>query len=126
MNKLFIIGCLFLFACSSQEPTNRNNQTDAKKNIAPPISAGEQLFTANCTSCHSNTAENGIGPGLKGVTKRRDKKWITAFVRNSQAVIASGDKEAIALFNKYNKTVMTSFSFSEAEMDSLYVYLQKL
>ncbi len=111
------LACLFCLACTPQEKA---------KQLAVKPSLGEQLFVANCTSCHSHTAENGIGPGLKDITKRRSKKWISAFIRNSTALIASGDKEAVAIYNKYNKTTMTSFSFSEPEMDSLYVYFKGL
>jgi len=121
---LLIMLCATCLACSQKE-TDKQTTLPAQTNT-PKISLGEQLFTSNCTACHSNTTENGVGPGLKNVTKRRSKQWISAFIKNSQALIASGDKEAVALFNQYNKSVMTSFSFNEAEIDSLYTYLEKL
>ncbi|HEY9487033.1 MAG TPA: cytochrome c3 family protein, partial [Chryseosolibacter sp.] len=37
-------------------------------------------------------------------------EWIQKFVKNSSAVIASGDPYAVNLFNEYNKLMMTSFS----------------
>src|SRR5690606_8144617 len=36
--------------------------------------------------------------------------WLKSFVKNSAALIASGDEYANALYNEYNKTQMTSFS----------------
>lgn len=74
------------------------------------ISAGESLFNNNCRACH-RVHEKLIGPPLAGVTERAPSiDWIKSFVKNSTALIASGDEYANALFNEYNKIQMTSFS----------------
>ena len=74
------------------------------------ISAGESLFNNNCRACH-RVHEKLIGPALAGVTQRAPSiDWIISFVKNSSALIASGDEYAVALYNEYNKTQMTSFS----------------
>jgi len=74
------------------------------------ISAGESLFNNNCRACH-RVHEKLIGPALAGVTQRAPSiDWIKSFVKNSAALIASGDEYANALYNEYNKTQMTSFS----------------
>ena len=68
--------------------------------------------------------EKVVGPALKDVHKRRDVAWITAFVRNSQKVIKSGDEYAVKLYNEYNKTQMTSFDFEDEEILSIIAYLK--
>ena len=74
------------------------------------IAAGKQLFDTNCRTCH-RVSERLIGPPLAGVWERAPSiEWIQNFVRNSSAVIASGDPYAVNLFNEYNKVLMTSFS----------------
>jgi cytochrome c2 len=74
------------------------------------ISAGESLFNANCKACHRVT-QKLVGPALAGVYDRAPSiDWIKAFVKNSSAVIASGDEYAVKLYNEYNKTQMTAFS----------------
>ena len=74
------------------------------------IAAGKQLFDANCKTCH-RVDSRLIGPPLAGVQDRAPSiDWIKSFVRNSSAVIASGDPYAVNLFNEYNKVMMTSFS----------------
>lgn len=74
------------------------------------ISAGESLFNNNCRACH-RVHEKLIGPALAGVTQRTPSiDWIKSFVKNSAALIASGDEYANALYNEYNKTQMTSFT----------------
>jgi cytochrome c2 len=74
------------------------------------ISAGEQLFNANCKACH-RVQQKLVGPALAGVYDRAPSiDWIKSFVKNSSAVIASGDAYAVNLYNEFNKTQMTSFS----------------
>lgn len=87
------------------------------------VSKGETLFKDNCKSCHAIHTEE-VGPALKDVTKRRDAKWLGAWIRNSTAVIGSGDKYANDLYNKYNKAVMTSFpTFTDEEISALLAYV---
>jgi mono/diheme cytochrome c family protein len=74
------------------------------------IAAGKQLFDTNCKTCH-RVDSRLIGPPLGGVYDRAPSiEWIQNFVKNSSAVIASGDPYAVNLFNEYNKVLMTSFS----------------
>ena len=74
------------------------------------IAAGKKLFDTNCKTCH-RVDSRLIGPPLAGVYERAPSiEWIQNFVRNSSAVIASGDPYAVNLFNEYNKVLMTSFS----------------
>src|SRR5688572_23685886 len=74
------------------------------------IGAGKQLFDTNCKTCH-RVDSRLIGPPLEGVYDRAPSiQWIVDFVRNSSAVIASGDPYAVNLFNEYNKVQMTAFS----------------
>ena len=87
------------------------------------IAEGESLFKANCRACHA-VDQKLVGPALGGVYDRRDMDWIKAFVKNSQAVIASGDAYAVALYEEYNQTVMTSFNLSDSEIESIIAYVR--
>ena len=74
------------------------------------ISAGESLFNANCKACH-RVHQKLVGPALADVYNRAPSiDWIKSFIKNSSAVIASGDDYANKLYNEYNKTQMTAFS----------------
>jgi Cytochrome c len=65
-----------------------------------------------------------IGPGLKGISQRRDLDWITKWVQNSGNVIKSGDKYANEIFNKYNKIQMTNFDkLSDEDIKSIVAYI---
>jgi len=87
------------------------------------ISQGKVLFSDNCTQCHEVSNDDVIGPGLKDVHKRRPLEWILKFVKNSQKVIKSGDKYAVDLFNKHNKTEMPTHDFSDDEIKSVVSYI---
>tara|TARA_B100001142_G_C14336461_1_gene656093 strand:+ start:120 stop:1334 length:1215 start_codon:yes stop_codon:yes gene_type:complete len=92
--------------------------------FADDVKSGEKLFKQNCTACHMMTEAKLVGPGLKGVTEKYDKEWLVKWIRNSQQLIASGDERAIKIFEEYDKSVMTSFDFSDDEFSDLLAYLE--
>ncbi len=87
---------------------------------------GENLFKNNCAACHNYNDEILVGPGLKGITERRDLDWIVNWVHNPQKVIASGDKYANDLYNKFNKAAMTAYpNFSEDQILGILSYINE-
>lgn len=77
---------------------------------AAAISAGEQLFNANCKTCHRVNTKL-IGPALAGIDQRAPSvKWIIDWVHNSAKVIASGDEYGNKIYNEYAKSQMTAFT----------------
>ncbi len=92
--------------------------------FAQDAAEGETLFKNNCAACHNTSDEVLVGPGLKGISERRPIEWIVKWVHNPQAVIASGDKYANDLYNKFNKAAMTAYpNFSEAQIKSIIAYV---
>jgi cytochrome c2 len=88
------------------------------------IAAGKTVFNANCKQCHKLDQKN-VGPALRGVSDRQSAAWAKSFIKNSQAVIASGDAYANALYKEYNNTVMPSHEFlSDADLDNLLAYIE--
>ena len=84
----------------------------------------QELFEKNCAVCHKISSEKLIGPGLAGVTQRRDKAWIVKFVRSSKTMIESGDQTAVKLFNENNKIPMPDHMFlSESDVNGLVDYI---
>ena len=84
---------------------------------------GKALFQANCASCH-NPLKDATGPALKGVDQRvPSAEWLHKWVRNSAALIASGDKYANEIYTKWNKTAMTAFpNLKDEEIDAIIAY----
>lgn len=87
------------------------------------VTAGKSIFKNNCNVCHEVHTQK-VGPALKNVYERRSLDWIKSFVRNSQKVIQGGDDYAAALYDKFNQTQMTSFDFSDEEIESVVEYIK--
>ncbi|WP_461067947.1 c-type cytochrome [Spirosoma horti] len=88
---------------------------------------GKSLFTNNCAQCHAVTDEKVVGPGLKGIEGRAPSKdWLHKWIRNSSAVIASGDAYANQVFNANGKVQMSSFpNLSDADIDGILAYIDQ-
>jgi mono/diheme cytochrome c family protein len=89
------------------------------------IADGESLFNANCKTCH-RVHQKLVGPALANVYDRAPSiDWIKAFIKNSAAVIASGDEYAVNLYNEYNKTQMTAFTgLKDDQLMNLLAYIK--
>ena len=73
------------------------------------VVAGEELFKANCSSCHA-VSRALTGPALNQVWERwESEENIIAWIKNSTTYLATGDPYAVELYNKWNQTAMTAF-----------------
>lgn len=71
-------------------------------------SNGKKLFKSNCASCHK-LDKKLVGPALTGVTDKYSEEWLLSWIRNNAELRASGDADAIAIFEEYNGSVMSAF-----------------
>ncbi|SHI47497.1 c-type cytochrome [Flavobacterium terrae] len=89
---------------------------------AGDAAAGKALFNANCAACHKLDAKM-TGPALRGVAERRDRAWLGKWIRDSKGLIASGDADAVKIFEEFNKVAMTAFpQLSDADIDNILAY----
>ena len=94
------------------------------------INKGEELFKANCASCHKLGDEKKarlIGPGLNvEIFEEYTEEWLISWIRNSSAMIESGDEQAIAIFEEYNQSVMSAFlTFSDDDIRDILAYIER-
>lgn len=80
----------------------------------PPLEEGKTIFMNRCASCHNPNIKL-VGPALGGVHERRSMEWIVNFVQSSQAVIKSGDKQAVELYASFNNMPMPDHKDLSAE-----------
>ncbi|QPK63375.1 SCO family protein [Methylomonas sp. LL1] len=104
------------------------NSTSAMTSYAsakeiPKLGRGEDLFRSRCDSCHSLGAEEGLGPGLQGVTERRDRAWLARWLKTPDQMLAENDPIASELFNRYQKLPMPNLRLSDSEVEALIAYM---
>src|SRR5690606_29728605 len=86
--------------------------------------AGAAIYKQKCTSCHA-IDRAVVGPALKGMSERHDEQWLIKWIRNSQALVASGDPAAVKVFEEYNKVVMTPFpELTDDDIVNIIAYVQ--
>ena len=86
------------------------------------VQAGKKLFNANCAACHKLN-KRAVGPALRGISSKYDREWLYSWIKNSTAMIKSGDAQAVAIYEEYNGSVMTSFpQFSNDDIDNIIAY----
>lgn len=89
------------------------------------IEEGEKLYQANCTACHQ-IDNKLIGPALRGVSDKYSEEWLIKWIKNSAEMIASGDPDAIAIYEEYNKSPMTAFPyFSDDDVRNILAYIEE-
>lgn len=63
------------------------------------VAEGKATYDVKCQSCHKLTDERLVGPGWKGVTKRREPVWIMNMVTNVDMMLEK-DPEAQKLLEQ--------------------------
>tara|TARA_B100000886_G_scaffold337146_1_gene297284 strand:- start:2200 stop:3441 length:1242 start_codon:yes stop_codon:yes gene_type:complete len=92
---------------------------------AQNIEEGKELYKANCTACHQMDSRL-IGPALRGVNDKYSEEWLIKWIKNSAELIASGDADAIAIYEEYNQSPMPAFPyFSDDDVINILAYIEQ-
>jgi mono/diheme cytochrome c family protein len=103
-------------------PFDNFGQDIATVDNSVAVQAGKKLFNANCAACHKLN-KRAVGPALKGVSNKYDREWLYTWIKNSTAMVKSGDAQAVAIYEEYNGSVMTSFpQLSNEDIDNIIAY----
>ncbi len=131
--QLFIASLFMVFSMMSMYAQEEITTPDAEPAAAVEATAtdagavgnatqGEALFKANCAACHK-LYKRATGPALFQVTQRHDREWLYKWIKNSAALIATGDAEALAIYNEYNQSNMNAFpQLSNSDIDDILAY----
>jgi cytochrome c2 len=91
---------------------------------SPPEEDGRLIFNTRCAACH-NVNKTLTGPALAGVDQRRSIGWIVNFVQSSQSMVKSGDKDAVAVFEQFNRIPMPDHTdLAEADIKNIVSYIK--
>ena len=86
------------------------------------VQAGKSLFNTNCAACHQLNRE-AVGPALRGVTEKYDRDWLYSWIKNGTQMIKDGDPQAVAIWEEYNRAIMTNYpQFSNEQIDNILAY----
>lgn len=86
------------------------------------VGEGQTLFETQCRACHSLGADRVIGPGLEGISERRDRAWLVAFITVPDRMIADGDPIATGLLEEY-QVPMPNLGLTETQAESILAFL---
>jgi mono/diheme cytochrome c family protein len=107
LKRILLVTLLFPYLGTSQEAD---------------IQAGKALFNINCAACHQLNRK-AVGPALRGVTEKYDKEWLYNWIKNGTQMIKDGDPQAVAIWEEYNRAVMTNYpQFSNEQIDNILAY----
>ena len=86
---------------------------------------GAAIFEESCVVCHK-LGQRLVGPDLLGVNEKRNEEWLLEFIKSPQAMINSGDPDAVAIYEAYNRVLMTDQSFlSDDEIKAVLAYIRE-
>ncbi|WP_028297587.1 cytochrome c [Olivibacter sitiensis] len=89
------------------------------------LQEGKALFNSKCTACHAIDRDM-VGPRLAGISQKRDEAWLLKWIRNSPAMIAEGDEQAVTLFEGHDKVMMTPFpDLSNDNIRNILAYIEQ-
>ena len=96
-----------------------------------PVEGEKLIEEIKCGKCHKLTEQNFVGPGWKGVTKRRSEGWLKKWLSDPQATWEENDEETQALRNwkdgrtTAKKTNMKIRKLSPEEVEHIIAFLEK-
>lgn len=92
--------------------------------LSTEAQSGEELFKSHCSTCHTVGKGKLIGPDLSGVYKTKNEDWLHSFIRSSQKMVQSGDKDAVAIFNQF-KIPMPDNPLSDQQINSILDFIKQ-
>ena len=110
----FIVFASFVLIAGSSLPV------DAAVSLVQ--TGGQDLFETKCAACHSLGSDRVVGPGLAGVSDRRDRAWMVDFIVAPDRVIADGDSIAARLLEEY-QVPMPNLGLTQGEAERVLDYM---
>lgn len=133
--SLFALLFIFLWnghVFSQDAEVQSSSESTEAETVQSPVPGGDpvegkKLFNSLCAACHK-PYQRAVGPALHGVVDKYDGdfEWLYSWIKNSQALIKSGDTRANAIYNEYNQTAMNAFpQLSNQDIDNILAYVEQ-
>lgn len=117
LNRLLLKSFTFLLFFAMSFSIQAQDAVDAERQ-----KEGRKLFKSLCSSCHK-LDKKFVGPALGNVAERREADWLKSWIKDNAALRATGDADAIAIFNEYKGSPMTAFpSLTDKNIEDVIYY----
>jgi protein SCO1 len=90
----------------------------------PDLSKAEDVYRFRCSACHSMGSDSELGPGLAGVTLKRDRAWLQRWLKEPDKMLVEKDPVAVELYNRYNKIIMPNLRLSDSDIEALILFME--
>lgn len=88
------------------------------------LDAGGYLFRNRCAACHTIGQGDAVGPDLFGVARKRERAWLTRFIKTPDEMLAENDPIAMELFARYKEVRMPNLRLGDGDVEALIEYLE--
>jgi nitrite reductase (NO-forming) len=119
-------GAIGLVSTAAKPPAKdleHHNMPASATPTDPDAVAGKLAFESKCLACHSIGEGRKLGPDLAGVSKRRDRAWLTRWLKEPEKMLQS-DATAQALLKEHNDVPMPNQSLANAEIRQYLKYFE--
>jgi protein SCO1 len=103
----------------------QREELDVNRYVMSNDQAGQILFKRICAPCHTIGVGDRVGPDLRDVTARRDRTWLTNFMRNPKKMLADKDPIVLAMAEKFPGVRMPVLGISDSDAEELLTYLDE-
>ena len=94
-------------------------------------STGESIFRTRCAACHTigegddpALGQHRVGPDLLAVTQRRERTWLSRWLKDPEKMLAEKDPLAVELFARFDNVPMPNLRLGEEDVRALLDYLE--
>jgi protein SCO1/2 len=86
------------------------------------VTTGETLFRTRCSSCHK-FGEGSVGPDLRLVAQKRDRAWLSRWLKEPDKMLAEKEPLAMSLYDKY-KIAMPNMRLSDKDVEEIISFME--
>jgi Cytochrome c len=123
---LLVLLSVFIIVSKNPETQQKKHTQQLQQPNNVKFKKGEQLYRANCISCHAaNMKEAGTAKSLGGITKKRDQKWLFDYTRNPSAPRFKNDPIAIEIRKKALGLMPSMPHLKNEDVDAIYYYIEE-
>jgi len=113
-----------VLGCKGKEaPIEKEAPPPSPAELEKLATAGSETFNKTCIACHSVGAGDRTGPDLKDAHKRRDRAWLTKWLKDP---IAMGQNDPIGkeLLAKFKNIPMPNQNLTDQQIKELIAYFE--